>query len=413
MHAVPRTIRRKKTKVAGIYVTKKGHDHTEEYVVVARWTDRRTGRRKKREGTAATLALAIALKESLQREDVAATTATRQRLADYVQHFLATNADRLAPSTRERFTCELAHWVVQLGDIFVDALVPTDVRASVAEMRRGARPATVNSRLRTLRRVLEDAVTDGHLPSNPASAVRGLKEGRTQGPRGTALDAEQFHRFVGAVAELIVEEEVSPDIGRLILLLAWTGMRKGEALALRWEDYDTEARDLHVDRAVWRSLEKATKTDDPRRVHVVDPLAAVLEAQRRWLLETQHAGLQSTLMFPASAHQKRGAATRYPDREESWYRAASCLVEPIRAVVKRAKVPAVSPHSFRRTQENLARKAGVDQLVRRAQAGWRSEKAQAIYALVDNGERVAAGCAVVKLVEAAGVVRPSGTPSME
>ena len=100
-------------------------------------------------------------------------------------------------------------------------------------------------------------------------------------------------------------------------------------------------------------------------------------------------------------------------REESWYRAASCLVEPIRAVVKRAKVPAVSPHSFRRTQENLARKAGVDQLVRRAQAGWRSEKAQAIYALVDNGERVAAGCAVVKLVEAAGVVRPSGTPSME
>ena len=79
-------------------------------------------------------------------------------------------------------------------------------------------------------------------------------------------------------------------------------------------------------------------------------------------------------------------------------------------MVKHAKVPAVSPHSFRRTQENLARKAGVDQLVRRAQAGWRTERAQAIYALVDNDEREAAGNAVVKLVEGTGVVRPSGTP---
>ncbi len=68
----------------------------------------------------------------------------------------------------------------------------------------------------------------------------------------------------------------------------------------------------------------------------------------------------------------------------TWFRTGSCLVEPIRAVVKRAKVPSVSPHSFRRTQENLARKAGVDQLVRRAQTGWRTERAQAIYALVDN-----------------------------
>jgi len=37
------------------------------------------------------------------------------------------------------------------------------------------------------------------------------------------------------------------------------------------------------------------------------------------------------------------------------------------------------------------REAGVDQLVRRALAGWRSEKAQAIYATVNKDERDAAG----------------------
>ena len=44
------------------------------------------------------------------------------------------------------------------------------------------------------------------------------------------------------------------------------------------------------------------------------------------------------------------------------------------------------------------RKAGVDKLVRRAVAGWRSEEAQAIYATVKDEEREAAAQAVVDLV---------------
>lgn len=44
----------------------------------------------------------------------------------------------------------------------------------------------------------------------------------------------------------------------------------------------------------------------------------------------------------------------------------------------------ISAHSLRRTWENLLREAGVEQLVRRSMAGWRSEKAQAIYATVNR-----------------------------
>ena len=65
---------------------------------------------------------------------------------------------------------------------------------------------------------------------------------------------------------------------------------------------------------------------------------------------------------------------------------------------RRLGIPPISPQSFRRTLENLLREAGVQQLVRRALAGWRTEKAQGIYASVDRGKRDAAGEAVVRLV---------------
>lgn len=71
-------------------------------------------------------------------------------------------------------------------------------------------------------------------------------------------------------------------------------------------------------------------------------------------------------------------------------------------VVEKAGITDISGHSLRRTWENLLRVAGVDQLVRRAMAGWRTERAQAIYATVAKEEREAAGEAMVNLVLAGG-----------
>ncbi len=76
--------------------------------------------------------------------------------------------------------------------------------------------------------------------------------------------------------------------------------------------------------------------------------------------------------------------------------------ESLKRVVKAAKIPPISSQSFRRTWENILREAGVDQLVRRALAGWRSEKAQGIYATVDRSEREAAADAAAKLVNGDG-----------
>ena len=169
-----------------------------------------------------------------------------------------------------------------------------------------------------------------------------------------------------------------------------------ESLALRFSDI--VGGEIRVERSVWRRQEKVGKTDDPRRITIVEPLQAVLDEQRQWLLETQHPGLESGLVFPARPGNAKAGRARRGSDEVVWYRSGSALRKPLVLIAKEAGVPRVSPQGLRRSFEDLMREAGVEDLVRRAVAGWRSEKAQAIYATVKRKDRDAAAAAVVNLV---------------
>ena len=182
----------------------------------------------------------------------------------------------------------------------------------------------------------------------------------------------------------------------MLVVLAWTGIRRGELMALRFED--VSSGELHVERAVYRGQEKGTKTDDPRRVALPPPAVEAITQQQAWLDKTSHPGRPSGLIFPASFQQAKAGAARRGVTELNWFRSGSVLDRPLAKVVEHAGIPPVSPHRFRRTYENLLRRAGVDELVRRSLAGWRSDDAQEIYAAVDKGERIAAGEAMVELV---------------
>ena len=110
------------------------------------------------------------------------------------------------------------------------------------------------------------------------------------------------------------------------------------------------------------------------------------------------------LVFPADPRHAKAGATRRGVDGVSWFRAPTVLTKPLRKVVKECEgqIPEISLHSLRHTFENLQRIAGVDQLVRRAVSGWRTEEAQAIYATVNRQERDEAANAVTRLVRGRG-----------
>lgn len=402
---IKRSKRLKKTNVPGVW-----SDGPDRFLVRVNWTDPKTGRMRERRTVATTFPEAVALRESL-RSETDTRKRTRLRFSDFAEQWLAERAERLSPSTRQRYAGELAHLIVGFGEFAVGMIEPGDIRRWQTKASRKVAPATINGWLRTLRVVLEDAVTDGWLARNPARAVKALPEGRTKGRRGNALDVGEFRKAITTISDLMMvkverkprETRLSPDVGRLLLTIAWTGMRRGELLALEWTD-EVEG-ELRIERSVWGKQVKSTKTDDPRRVTITEPLREVLAEQRAWLLRTQHPGLASGLVFPARR------ATVLESGDAVWFRTASVLDKPLAAVVAVAGVRPISVHSFRRTYENLLRRAGVDDLVRRSIAGWRTNEAQAIYATVDRSERDRAALAVTEFVM--GKAGPEAGPGSE
>lgn len=374
-------------------------DGPSRFLVTVTWNDKRTGQRRKREGVAETLAKAVELKSEL-RGVRGTRSPSRTRFAGFAEQWIAVRSKSkrrpLAPSTANRYVNELAHLTVHFGNWWVDAFDDEGIEEWQEQAAETMAIETVNGQHRTLRLVLDRAVRDGLLQSNPARSVSTLPTGRTKGKRGTSLDGVEFSRFMRTTSEM-AGSRISPDIARHAQTLGWTGMRMGESLALKWDDIvDGE---LRVERSVWHRKEKATKTDDPRRITIVGPLAQALEEQRQWLLKGQHPGLESGLVFPARPRNAKGSATRRGVDEVVWYRSHSVLAAPLGKISAKAEIPAISPQSLRRTFENLLRNAGVEQLVRRAVAGWRSDKAQGIYAEVSRADRDAAAAAFVKLVE--------------
>jgi integrase len=396
--------RKKRTAVPGIVQI-----GPSRFLVRARWNDPRTGQRRTRKGTATTFAQAVALQEQLKGTE-SKPKPIKQRFKDYAEQWMRVHASEYAVSTRERYISAIAHASAFLGPMWVEGILPSDIREwrsrklnetfsfkKKTKKRKYAR-TTINSWHRVLCCVFDDAVTDGVIQVNPAKAIPLLEESRlTSGRRGRSLSREQFKTFVTSIENRCDGKiTLAEDIARLLLTAAWTGMRRGELLALRWDDLiDGE---IHVTRSVWRRNAKTTKTDDPRRIAIVEPLKNVFDDQRKWLLKTQHPGLSSGLIFPASPTHAGGGAKRRKTDELSWYRSPTIFVKPLKKIVDHAGIPDISGHSLRRTYEDMLRKAGVESLVRRSIAGWRTEKAQAIYATVSREERDSAALAVVNFI---------------
>lgn len=271
-------IKRTELKESGIPGIKT--DGLGRYVVCVRWTDPKTGRRRKREKVAKSLEDAVLFKERLNGSEVP-TPRTRMRFADYAEQWVKQHGSSLASSTRERYIAEIARVMVVLGDHYVDMIEEDDVAAWRDAFARDVAPTTVNAHHRTLRVALDPLVKKGILRRNPARDLSTLPEGRTRGRRGTSLNAEQFAEVLDATRAL-VGAAFPQDIGRMLLTVAWTGMRRGELLALKWED--VREGELHVCRALCKvkRVEKSTKTDDPRLVPIPAPLREILDEQRKW-----------------------------------------------------------------------------------------------------------------------------------
>jgi integrase len=156
----------------------------------------------------------------------------RETVAAFTQHWMDTS---LQASERKRNTKVMYAGVARthilsssIGRLSLDKVRPSHVEGWVVELRRkGLAESTIRSAYTILRAVLDTAVRDGALGSNPAVVIRR--------PRVTSKEAP--HLTPPQVAELLRAAEGS-RYAPLFALLVHTGLRRGEALALQWSDVD-------------------------------------------------------------------------------------------------------------------------------------------------------------------------------
>jgi integrase len=203
----------------------------------------------------------------------------RRPFAAYYREWLATYArHHCKPGTVAGYEAAGRLYLIPaFGDRDVASITREDVKRLVYEtLLPGRARATVRANLAPLRELFNHAIEDGVVATNPAAHV--LKR-----MRGERVRAARAPRFLAA-AELRALLEAcrirEPRWYPFVLVLARTGMRLGEACALRWADVDLEAGVAVVRAAFWRGKLQAPKSGTGRRVDLSRQLIAVLRARR-------------------------------------------------------------------------------------------------------------------------------------
>ena len=148
---------------------------------------------------------------------------------------------------------------------------------------KGYSEATQQHCLGTLKNVLGYAVRTGYLERNPTDNL-------TQADKPTLPPKEVDYLTPDEARAFLTALQDEPVMWRAFFTaLLYTGMRRGELLAVQWRDYDTVRQELHVCKSVsvadagadTKTVVKSTKTGYDRYCPVVSELAATLEEWRR------------------------------------------------------------------------------------------------------------------------------------
>jgi integrase len=309
-----------------------------------RWTDKRS----------AQAALRAVLADAAKGEHV---DPSRQQLGAYLAEWL--DGLRLAPSTvasyRKNIRLHVQPYIgavplASLTTARIDSLYRQLERSGRADHRQGEglSARTVRYIHTILSAALGAAVKAHRLPRNPAAEAAPPSAKEAKPPEMHPWTAAQLSAFLAWTAE-------NSPLHPLWFLYAYTGMRRGEALALRWRDIDLGAGTVSVRRSVGvirnrgqgaTVAEGPTKTNKPR---VVDLDAATVAVLRAWFKARGSMALQlvqaGALVF--GDHEGRHL---HPERVSRTFKAT---VERCRKALGAAAPPMIRLHDLRHTHATI------------------------------------------------------------
>lgn len=187
--------------------------------------------------------------------------------------------DRIGSKTAETYTAPLRRIRQQFSGMTAEQVSAQDIQAFLADLgKQGFSRRSVQMHRDILNMIFNDAIIESGLRFNPCVAVsvpRNLPTKKRELPKDDAIEA--------------VKAGGDAPFGLFALVCLYTGLRRGEALALQYEDIDRKAGVIHVTKSVEfignnPHLKQPKTAAGMRTVPLLEPLADVLPDKKSGLV---------------------------------------------------------------------------------------------------------------------------------
>lgn len=273
----------------------------------------------------------IALQEDMQSKAKRTNKTFLEVYEEWLVRYERDVAESTAMKTRRNFTI---HILPVLGNLAITDIKPKTLEKAVQDWSKKLKYS--RKMLGLTRNVMDFAVLHEYIDSNPATSVSAPKIKRNIVGAKNFYDKNELQLFMKLV-------EQTEDIRCIALfrLLAFTGIRKGELMALSWDDINGNT--LSITKAVTRTpagLEIGpTKTKSSVRL-------VSLDNKTLDILNALHASFpDSKLLF----EDDRGHILT-PSLPRKW----------LLSIIKGSPLPAITIHGFRHTHASLLFESGLD-----------------------------------------------------
>lgn len=278
----------------------------------------------------------------------------RLTVGEYLDQWAASAASTVRASTMESYMRTInRHIRPALGDVPLTRLQPLHIQNLYTRMlAQGYSRRTVQYTHAVLHRALRQAVRLRLIPTAPTDAVDAPKPARRD---MNILTPDQLERLVEVLAD--------DWLGAFYYLAIVTGARRGELMALRWDDIDWNAPSITINRAaalVGGEIRfEAPKSEHSRRtIPLTEDAVAVLRRHR-----------------VAQAEQRLQLGPLYQDHGLVFARMDGQPLTPSQVshhfavLLRRAGLPRVRLHDLRHTHATMLLAAGVHPRVAAARLG--------------------------------------------
>ncbi|ARG98628.1 site-specific integrase [Legionella micdadei] len=189
-------------------------------------------------------------------------------------------------ATREHSTyigykkaCE-AHLIPYFGEVALQDLKPAFIREWIRGLQVTSK--TVSNLLIPLRAIIEQALNDEYIKSNPLDKIVISKLLSKQ----TSKSNFKVDPFDKNEVKAILDATHHEQIRNLFQFAFFTGLRTSELIALEWEDIDLAHGIINVVRAVVKKQVKGTKTiAGKRQVMLLPPAIEALNTQMKYTFD--------------------------------------------------------------------------------------------------------------------------------